>query len=117
MGEGPNPPETKVRIVSLLPNPEGDETQNEEISIKNLGTQAVNLANWTTRDLSKRTWLLDELGTINPGEEKTIKRKGQKMSLNNGGDTIELLDPSAKVVQTVTYPHTEEGELIKPAID
>jgi endonuclease/exonuclease/phosphatase family metal-dependent hydrolase len=118
IGEAPSPPmAVRVRIASLLPNPEGDETQNEEIIIKNLGTQPVNLANWTTRDLSKKTWLLDELGTINPGEEKTIRRKGQKMSLNNDGDTIELVDPSGKVVQTVTYSRAEEGELIKPVID
>jgi hypothetical protein len=39
------------------------------------------------------------------------------MSLNNNGDTIELVDPSGTVVQTVTYPRTEEGELIKPVVD
>lgn len=107
----------KVRISSLLPNPEGNENLNEEISIMNYGTQSVDLKNWTVRNLSNKTWVLDELGMINPGEEKTIKRNGQGMSLNNNGDTIEFIDPSGKVVQIVTYTRVEEGELVKPVIE
>jgi len=108
-------PATKIWISGLLPNPEGNETQNEEITIKNLGLQATVMAGWTVRDLSGKTWVLDELATISPGEEKTVKRNGQKMALNNTGDTIELIDPSGKIMQTVTYHKAEEGEIIKPS--
>jgi len=37
------------------------------------------------------------------------------MALNNNGDTIDLIDPAGKVVQTVTYPKVEEGEVVTPA--
>ena len=40
---------------------------------------------------------------------------GQPMALNNNGDTIDLIDPTAKVVQTVTYPTVEAGEVVTPA--
>ena len=36
------------------------------------------------------------------------------MAMNNGGDTIELVNPQGQVVQTVTYPGADEGEKIFP---
>jgi len=113
----PPPPSTiQVKIESLLPNPVGDESQNEELTIKNCGTQLVNLRGWKLRDLARKTWALDSLGTLNPNEEKTIKRNGQEMALNNNGDTIDLLDPNGNVVHSVTYARAEEGEIITPVI-
>jgi hypothetical protein len=115
MPEGNDPlPPVAVRLVGLLPNPEGDENQNEEATIKNVGGQPVNLQGWKLRDLAGKTWSLNELGTIEPGAEKTIRRKGQPMAMNNGGDTIDLLDPLGAVVQTVSYPRAEEGETVRP---
>ena len=37
------------------------------------------------------------------------------MALNNGGDTIDLIDPSGVIVQTVTYPRVEEDEVVTVA--
>ena len=34
------------------------------------------------------------------------------MSLNNGGDTIEFLDPSGDVIQTFTYPAVKRNEVV-----
>jgi hypothetical protein len=59
--------------------------------------------------------LLDALGTLAPGHEKTIKRSGQSMALNIGCDAIDLLDSMGKVVQTVTVGQADEGETITPA--
>lgn len=114
--EGPSPDGTlAVRIESLLPNPPGNENQNEEVTLKNKGTTAVTLTGWKLRDLAKQTWTLDSLGTLNAGESKTIKRTGQSMALNNNGDTIDLLDPTSKVMHTVTYTAADEGEILTPA--
>ena len=93
----------------------GDDTQNEEVTLKNFGSQPVNLIGWKLRDLAHIEWVLDALGTLNPNEEKKIKRNGQPMALNNTGDTIDLTDPSATVIHTVTYPKIQEGELVTPA--
>ena len=35
------------------------------------------------------------------------------MGMNNGGDTIELVDPVGNVLQTITYSSAEEGEIIE----
>lgn len=102
----------QIRIVSLLPNPDGDENQNEQITFQNGGTTTITLTGWKVRDLAQRTWTLDALGALNAGESKTMTRDGQPMALNNGGDTIDLIDPSGVVVQTVTYPRVEEEEIV-----
>lgn len=114
--DGPTGPPSAgfVRITSLLPNPPGDDTQNEEASLKNLGGQAVSLVGWKFRDLAGRIWSLDMVGTLQPGEERVIHRQGQPMALNNSGDTIELVDAGGTVVQSITYSAVVEGEVVTP---
>ncbi|MCJ7747642.1 MAG: lamin tail domain-containing protein [Desulfobacterales bacterium] len=110
-------PALSVKIESLLPNPVGNENQNEEAAIINLGTQPVSLIDWKLRDLAGKTWALDSLGTLNVQERKSIKRNGQPMALNNNGDTIALIDSSGNVVHAMTYSSAEEGAVITPVID
>ena len=86
-------------MTSLLPNPPCNENENEEVTLKNFGTQPANLGDWKLGDLSGKLWALDGLGTIDAGEKKTIGRAGQPMTLNNGGDTIDLIDPDGRIVQ------------------
>lgn len=110
IGKGEAP--AGVRIIRLVPNPRGDETRNEEVTLKNHGPLAVDLSGWKLRDLAGTFWVLSELGTLSAGEKKTIKRGGQQMALNNGGDTIELLDPQGQVTQSVIYGKAEEDEVV-----
>ena len=100
------------RLVSVLPNSVSPESENEEATIKNVGTEAVSMVGWKLRDLAGNTWDLDSLATINAGQQKTIKRNGQSMALNNGGDTVELLNPDGDIVQTESYGSAAEGQTI-----
>lgn len=77
-----------------------------------MGGRPVSPVGWRLRDLAGKTWSLDTLGTLQPGEEKTIRRQGQAMALNNQGDTIDVLDAAGTVVQTVTYGAVQEGEAV-----
>ena len=101
------PPAATLAIASLLANPAGDERTDEEVTLRNPGGHSVSLAGWVLRDLAGQDWSLS--GTIPAGGERTIKRNGQKMSLNNTGDTIFLIDPQGITVHTVTYPAQGEG--------
>jgi exonuclease III len=113
-GSPPPPPGMGVaRITKLLPNPAGNENQNEKVWIKNMGTANVNLVGWRLRDRAHTEWKLDELGSIAPNEEKAIQRNGKPMALNNGGDTVDLLDASGGVVQTVDYGSVDELEEVE----
>ncbi|TKJ34600.1 MAG: hypothetical protein CEE38_17145 [Planctomycetes bacterium B3_Pla] len=99
-------------IVALLPNPPGKDIDKETATIRNVSQQAINLNGWKLRDLSGKTWSLSSLGMIQPGAEKTITRHGQPMSLNNDGDTIDLIDPDGDVVDSVTYGPVDEDEVV-----
>lgn len=109
---------SEVRITRLLPDPAGDDQQNEEVTIRNFGNKPVGLSGWKLRDLHGTSWMLDELGILQsagqPGDEKTIQRKGQSMGLNNTGDTVELVDSKEKVVDKVVYSQVKEGEEVLP---
>jgi lamin tail-like protein len=111
----PVPASPPVRIVSLVPNSTGDERQTEEIVIKNTGSVTLNLTGWTVRDLAGKIWSLNAVTAIAPGAEKTIRRNNQPMSMNNGGDTIQLLDAASVLVQSVTYPAMAEGQRFQAA--
>ncbi len=101
-----------VRIVALLPDPPGDDRQHETATLRNFGAAAVDLTGWRLRDLSGGTWSLDPIGTLAPGAQATVVRLGQRMSLNNDGDTVELIDASGVVVQRVSYGRVGEGEVV-----
>jgi lamin tail-like protein len=101
-----------LRIVRLLPDPEGSDEENESITLRNTGNASMSLAGWSLRDLSGKTWSLDGVGTIAAGDEREVKRNGQPMSLNNDGDTIELLDPQQRRIQTVRYGAVSRGEVV-----
>src|SRR5437870_1061161 len=52
---GGSPPPSTVallKIVALVPNPPGNENQDESVTIKNLGSQSISLVGWKLRDLA-----------------------------------------------------------------
>jgi hypothetical protein len=110
----PIPASPPVRIISLVPNATGDERQTEEITLKNTGSSTLNLSGWTVRDLTGKTWSLAAVTALAPGAERTVRRSNQPMSLNNGGDTIQLLDAAGVLVQSVTYPAMADGQRFDP---
>lgn len=81
------------------------------MTLKNEGTQPVSLAGWTLRDRSGFEWTLS--GTIGPGAVRTFVRNGQRMSLNNNGDDIVLLDDENVERDRLTYTSAAEGEIIR----
>lgn len=101
-----------LRLVSLLPDPEGPDLQNEEITVRNVSGAPLSLAGWQLRDLSGAYWTFDTSIVLADGAERTLTRAGQPLSLNNGGDTVELLDDKGMVVQTFTYPKVAMNEVV-----
>lgn len=101
-----------LRIVSMIPNPEGDDFFREQISFRNIGSTPIELAGWRVRDLAGNLWELDGLSNIAPNEDKILMRNGDSMSLNNGGDQIELVAPEGTVVQSVPYGKVSQDEVV-----
>lgn len=105
------PGQAMVRISELLPNPSGDETQNEQVTLVNKGSVSADFHGWKLRDAANTTWSLDSVSSLGAGASVVVRRNGQQMSMNNNGDTIELLNAQGTVVQTVTYGRVAEGEI------
>jgi len=97
----------EVVIDSLLPDPIGDESQNESVTLRNVGSSSITLVGWKLRDAARRTWSLS--GVLQAGDERTFTRDGQAMALNNDGDIVALLDRSGNVIDEVTYHWSREG--------
>ena len=103
------PPETSIVIESLLPNPVGPDRELEEVTVRNEGPGTVDLKEWYLRDLALRRWPLADLGTLAAGSSGTTLRRGLPLNLNNGGDTIVLVDPTGQVRDRFGYTTTAEG--------
>ena len=101
-----------VRIADLVPNPPGDDAQNEEVRVRNTGVTPIDLTGWQLRDLAGNIWILS--GPVGAGQFATARRAGQAMSLNNDGDVVELVMPGGTVVDTVRYGHAAEGARLAP---
>lgn len=99
-----------IHMISLIPNPSGDEYQNEQITFYNASSRTVDLSGWKVRDAAKKVWKLK--GKIDSNEKVSIKRNGQAMGLNNSGDVVELLNPNNKLIQHITYGRADEDEVV-----
>jgi len=105
-----------LQIARVLPDPtDGPDRQREAVTIRNPGSTPVSLATWLLRDLDGRVWLLPAHGLVAPGQSMTIRREGMAMSLENDGDTVELLDPAGRVVDALTYLRSRPGVEIEHA--
>ena len=103
-----------LRIVGVLPNPEGDEAQNEAVHVRNLGPTAVMLAAWRIRNSEGQDWGLDNVdGEVAPGQVVVVTRQGRPMTLANTGGTIALINPAGQVLDTRVYGPAASGQLIQ----
>jgi hypothetical protein len=93
------------------PTEKGDDTQTEEITLKNKGSTPLSITGWTLVDRSGLQWQLS--GSINAGQSKVLRRNGMAMTLNNGGDEITLFDAAHVQRDKFQYDSSIEGTVIQ----
>jgi len=99
-----------IVINELLPNPSGEEEEEEWIELKNTGSEDVDLCSWQLKDASGKTYTL-ESSTITAGGYLTIYRSVSSIALNNSGtETVELYQPDGNLLYTVTYSETAQED-------
>lgn len=101
-----------LAIAALLPNPTGDETQNEAAVILNTRDAPIDLTGWQLRDRQGDTWSLTVGGIVQPGETIEFRRLGQAMALSNRTDEVALVAPDGTIVDQVSYERPLEGRVI-----
>ena len=98
-----------IFIIKIMPSPEGADADKEYIELKNTNDFEVDLTNWLLRDKqgSIEEYTLKEkipaLGNL------TLLRPQTKITLNNSGDGIELLNPLKEIVDLVDFGKAETG--------
>jgi len=101
-------PKYKLKIVGLMPNPNGKDAGKEIILIKNLGKKKIDLKEYkigTGRSKDKIAGhpFYDNF-EIKPGEIKRLVNKNIcKFNLLNQGGVVQLIYPDGKVAAEVEY--------------
>jgi len=101
-----------VIINEILPSPEGLDSEEEWIEIFNQNNFEVNLFGWQITDLEGKT------NTYTFPKEMKILAKGflilfrpvSKITLNNSGDGLNLIQPDGKITDSLNYEKAPRGE-------
>lgn len=106
-------PTPKIKIVKMLANPKGndtDKTNGEEIYLKNTSKKKINLKTWSlaTGDKNLYNHPITKDFIIQPGKTKKITRKYSLFTLNNKKGAIELHYPNGEVASRVKYDKKKE---------
>jgi len=109
VGMTPQPPLPRVRIIELLPNPTGDDSGHETVTLKNFGEQEVALTGWRLIDKAGNEFALE--GILQSGAQQTITLPSGSLPLNNsGGDEITLFSDDGTEQDKVRYSGSEVNE-------
>ena len=113
----PAPLETKeyppsIVINEILSSPEGPDTEEEWIEIFNQNNFEVDLSNWQITDIEGKTTIFTfPAGTkITPNGFLVLSRPTTKITLNNDGDGLNLIQPNGKIIDSVTYEKAPRGQ-------
>ena len=98
-----------IIISKVMPSPEGADADNEYIELKNTNDFEVDLSGWVLRDKqgSTKEYVLEE--KIPASGILTLLRPETKITLNNEGDGLELLNPLKEIVDFVDFEKATVG--------
>ncbi len=100
-----------VEITELFPDPTAPATDvsDEFIELFNAGPESVQLNGWKLRDAAGHTSSLDGV-SLQSGQYLALMSSLTKISLNNSGDTVALVNPAGETVMTTPdYGAAQEG--------
>ncbi len=92
----------KVVINELWPAPQGNDRELEFIELKNIDNKDISLCGWQLAD-KNHTFIFGSDTTIEALDFLVLPRSLTKISLNNNGDEIKLLNPQGVLIDSTTY--------------
>lgn len=100
-----------IIINEILPSPIGPDAEKEWIEIFNQSDFEINLSGWQIKDLLGRitVYIFPQGKTIGPREFLILSRPITKITLNNNGDGLKLLQPDGQVIDELTYQEAIRG--------
>jgi hypothetical protein len=99
-----------IAFIEILPSPEGPDDENEYIKIFNNNDFEVDLSNWIIKDGSGKITEYTLKTTIPALSNLIFRRPETKITLNNEGDKLILLDPNKNIIDSVEFGKATQGE-------
>jgi len=101
-----------IVLSEILPNPESSDTDAEWIEIYNMGTENVDLGNWSLDDEEEGSspYVFPAGTTIEAQDFLVVYRTDSDLSLNNDADQVRLFDFEGTLKDSVTYESSPEGQ-------
>ena len=88
--------ENQIRIIGLLPNPEGADARKETITIENMGEKQI-VSGWYFQDVSGKKFIFPPNTEIKQGVT-VIPLTRNTMPLNNTGDSVTLFNENGDAI-------------------
>ena len=101
-----------IAFNEILPSPEGPDAENEWIEILNKNDFKVDLSEWKISDKIGRTntYIFPNSTKIDAKGFLILSRKETKITLNNSGDGLNLIQPNNNLIDSVTYKKAFLGQ-------
>lgn len=98
---------SEIVLNEIFPAPpKGEE---EWVELYNSGNESVSLVNWSLKDASGRVYTMPQDSNILPQSYLILKKSQTRLSLNNTGDDVLLLDLIGEIVDETSYPSAKIG--------
>ena len=99
-------------INEVLPDPAGKDTEGEWIELYNNSGESINLSGWILMDMvgQGRTFIFPDRTEIGHFNFLLCPISQTKLSLNNTGDIIELLNANGVLQDKIKYPTAKQGQ-------
>jgi len=101
-----------IFINEILPSPQGPDEKEEWIEIYNQNDFEVDLSGWQITDTAGKTttYAFSEGMKISPRGFLVLWRPETKITLNNDGDELKLIQPNGNVADNVSYAKAPQGQ-------
>ncbi len=99
-----------ITFTEIVPSPEGPDDENEWIEIYSNNEFEIDLSGWVIKDSLGRTTEYILSARIPAFSYLILKRPETKITLNNDGDKLTLLNPDKEIIDSVEFGKAVQGE-------
>ena len=101
-----------IVINEVLPSPEGSDADNEWIELFNQNDFTVDLSGWKISDIEGTTkvYIFPKETNIKAQSFLLLSRTESKITLNNNGDGLNLIQPNNNIIDSVDWGKTVKNQ-------
>ncbi len=101
-----------IAVNEILPSPEGSDAENEWIEIFNQNNFKVDLSGWAITDTIGKTknYIFPKNTIIKVQEFMVLTRPVTKITLNNSGDGLRIIQPNKNIIEEVVFGKAVTGQ-------